>query len=513
VLLTELFDFNLNELQGMPLSPKEVEYIKSQLQLAVKQKIDLKAFGEWVHNKFGAPGLQLAVTLMKQITGRSPDTVPTTAQKRSVTHEELRVSPEDDIPYVDAASLKDLVRKIKDAPDARHAAVLRNQYFRYLDQIRARHSQGHQDDGYSTRVHKLVQRISETEFEIVEGRSKAVTGGEYAKSNGFFYKGGWFLPSTEAPPGTWKVKGKIFPKGRKEQIAPGEWEVSPTPLSRSIYSVIYGHCTMCNGKLIPHPGAIEAGSISPDMEITPGVKGILGKTSYTLQTMIDVYNKGGRWIDIDPDAEILTDDQPRLSEANRVGTALHKNQVPFEYRQYPIIGQGATSVVLEKDPATVLVLTRDGHKKDWLCNGIGIADWIGTHEISHPNPRIRDLPVYVLKCPKLLPLSPESKKHIRKEIKLWEQVYNEYRWKGAYGRNTKQQMALNTQDAMQDYVEKYPNGLFVQLFDHLSNYDMSTVSPDLLMRNFMQDAQGHIVLIDPIVDQEILAAFRDKGRY
>ena len=74
-------------------------------------------------------------------------------------------------------------------------------------------------------------------------------------------------------------------------------------------------------------------------------------------------------------------------------------------------------------------------------------------------------------------------------------------------------MALNTQDAMQDYMEKYPNGLFVQLFDHLSNYDMSTVSPDLLMRNFMQDAQGHIILIDPIVDQEILAAFINKGRY
>ena len=152
----------LAELGGMALSPKEVEYIKSQLNLAKQQKLDMNTFGQWVKNKFGVPGLQLAVTLMRQETGaRMPDLQGGVARRATAVHEENHFSAEDDIPYVDAASLKDLVRKIKDAPDARHTEILRHQYFRYLDQIRARHSQGHKDDGYSTRVHKLVQRISE----------------------------------------------------------------------------------------------------------------------------------------------------------------------------------------------------------------------------------------------------------------------------------------------------------------------------------------------------------------
>lgn len=198
-----------------------------------------------------------------------------------------------------------------------------------------------------------------------------------------------------------------------------------------------------------------------------------------------------------------------ITEADRIGTALYKNQIPPQYKKYPVIGQGATSVVLEKDSETVYVLTRDAHKRDWLVNGIEIAEWIDSFDAYHPNPKIRNLPVYVMVCPKLLPLSNENKRIIRKEIKTWGDFLmkriSTMRW--AAGKNHAQQMALKTQDAMQDYMGQFPNGLFVQLFDHLSNYDLMNVSPDLLMRNFMQDVDGNIVLIDPVVDKEIVAAF------
>jgi hypothetical protein len=195
-----------------------------------------------------------------------------------------------------------------------------------------------------------------------------------------------------------------------------------------------------------------------------------------------------------------------VDEANRIGTALYKNQIPQEYKQYPVIGQGATSVVLEKDPNTVYVLTRDAHKKDWLTHGIGLADWIDTQEIHHPNPRIRDIPVYVLKMPKLLPLDPANKKKIRAEVKFWDGLYTKHVW-GKRGSRS-----IGIQDAMNDYLDQRPEGLFAELFNHLGNYDLDSVSPDLLMRNFMQDSKGNIILIDPVVDMEIVRAFTERPK-
>src|SRR5215471_17267139 len=43
--------------------------------------------------------------------------------------------------------------------------------------------------------------------EFTKGAGRARRGGEVAVSNKAFYKGGQFLPSTEAPPGTYKIKG------------------------------------------------------------------------------------------------------------------------------------------------------------------------------------------------------------------------------------------------------------------------------------------------------------------
>jgi hypothetical protein len=134
-------------------------------------------------------------------------------------------------------------------------------------------------------------------------RTQAKVGGETAGSNGYFYKGGQFLPSTKAEPGKWKVGKKWIVSG-KELVAPGVFENQPTPFSRSLFSMIQGFAvTGDSGKLELNPRLTQ---VNGDTLIRPGVKGVLGKEELSLQEMFDAYNNGQRWFDVNPDAEITT---------------------------------------------------------------------------------------------------------------------------------------------------------------------------------------------------------------
>lgn len=181
---------------------------------------------------------------------------------------------------------------------------------------------------------------------------------------------------------------------------------------------------------------------------------------------------------------------------NRIGTALWKSSVPPKYKQFKVIGQGATSVVLDKGDGNVLMLTRDDVKKDWLVQdwGLGLGEWIDTFEASHQQSRaISEMPVYVIQLPKLHPLSAENKKSIKKSIKDYETVVG-------YGPEDRRYAKFN------DYLERHPDGLFAQLLEFLGNYDVRQYGIDFLMRNFMQDQTGAIVLIDPIASKEVTTA-------
>jgi hypothetical protein len=138
-------------------------------------------------------------------------------------------------------------------------------------------------------------------------KTQAKVGGQVGK-NGYFYKGGQFLPSTELPPGTWKI-GKKFVKTGKEQIEPYVYEVQPTPFSRSIFSMIVGWCTISDKKLELRTGICSHNGepITLETEIRPGVKGVLGKDEVPLGEFISAYNNGQRWFDVQPnvDAEYI----------------------------------------------------------------------------------------------------------------------------------------------------------------------------------------------------------------
>ncbi len=137
--------------------------------------------------------------------------------------------------------------------------------------------------------------------------NRADSGGQVGM-NGYFYKGGQFLPNTMAEPGKWKLDGKWVTGGR-EETAPNQFGYTPTPFSRSIYSMVRGWSIMQNGKLALRDGIREndgSTQVTLNTEIRPGVRGVVGKESLTVAELIDAWNSGQRWFDVRPDAETIT---------------------------------------------------------------------------------------------------------------------------------------------------------------------------------------------------------------
>ncbi len=151
--------------------------------------------------------------------------------------------------------------------------------------------------------------VAEAHGVPADGKSRAVTGGQIGV-NGYEYKGGQFLPSTELPPGSYRGDdGKVHVGNRGELIEPGKFENPPSPTSRSIL-VLAGAGTATifeNGKLVLNPGANGDGTrwsdgtqVTPDSVITPGIKGVLFDSTYTLQELMDLYARGARWLELKP---------------------------------------------------------------------------------------------------------------------------------------------------------------------------------------------------------------------
>jgi hypothetical protein len=138
---------------------------------------------------------------------------------------------------------------------------------------------------------------------------QAKQGGEVGV-NSYLYKGGQFLPSTQAEPGKWKVGKKWITTGR-EIVAPGKFEVQPTPFSRSLLVIAgIGHFTrIVGGKLVINEGVRLNDGVTPvtlDMKVRPGVRGVLGKEALTLGEIIAAWNDGQRWFDVQPDEITIT---------------------------------------------------------------------------------------------------------------------------------------------------------------------------------------------------------------
>jgi len=155
------------------------------------------------------------------------------------------------------------------------------------------------------------------QIDELENTGRAAAGGQVAESNGFFYKGGQFLPTTTAEPGKWKV-GKKWIKSGRELIEPGVIANAPTPFSRSIFGPLREYVDFVDNdfkklKLKEGRKVLETIDdvqtyvpVTLETTWTPRLHDYVHPTPVTIGELIDAYNKGQRWFDVQPNAATIT---------------------------------------------------------------------------------------------------------------------------------------------------------------------------------------------------------------
>lgn len=189
-------------------------------------------------------------------------------------------------------------------------------------------------------------------------------------------------------------------------------------------------------------------------------------------------------------------------------SAIRIDELPDSLRKLKVLGRGKTSIVLEVDKDWVLVVTRDHTKVEWLARYFGINLGEEIHSIEGFKvkiPSLRDVSIRVVKMPRLYPLSKANRKKIEQEIRQLQLAMNEAEVQVRKEKISKSYVEDRIIQVLNDiYQEKYPNSIFIDLFQFLSNYEAKTFALDPHMQNFMQNAEGEIILTDPIISKEIL---------
>lgn len=198
-------------------------------------------------------------------------------------------------------------------------------------------------------------------------------------------------------------------------------------------------------------------------------------------------------------------DATGVKEAARIGTAIHKNEIPEKYRKYPLISRGTTSAVLDKGDGNVLMLTKDGVKKDWIVNELELGEFVEGIETHHP--KMGEGYIYVIEMPMLYPLDKKNKKMARDLSNLVQKMIQKSG--GSMNRMWKYDVINNFYEYFEEWDQNNADPhVLQQLIDFIANYDPEQYEWDVRQGNFMQDAEGNIVVLDPIASKEILDVFR-----
>jgi len=184
--------------------------------------------------------------------------------------------------------------------------------------------------------------------------------------------------------------------------------------------------------------------------------------------------------------------------------AVRLDEIPPEYKNLKIIGRGNTSIILEKDANTVIMLTRDAMKKDWLSFGISIAkDW-KIHDIKVKAHRFKDFSLYAIEMPKLYPLSPSRRRSVQRELAFFD--------KALINLHLGKFKAKEELPKIMDYYEqnKKEDSIIYKLMEFLQNYYPDQWNWDLARRQFAQDNKGDIILVDPIADSALTKLMHEE---
>ena len=193
--------------------------------------------------------------------------------------------------------------------------------------------------------------------------------------------------------------------------------------------------------------------------------------------------------------------------------AVQLQEILPQYRNYPVLGRGVTSVVLQDtDPDHVLILTKDEIKAEWLRLpfGLGLGQYLEEYTATrHRRFHLNGLTITVLRMPKLRPLTRSERAGVAKwTSKVWVafDVHKKQRLREKNSENTAKAMAA---DYMADFLRT--NDVFKEcpfreqladVFDFLINYEDWVL--DLHGGNLMMDTHNNIVITDPIVSKKLL---------
>lgn len=185
--------------------------------------------------------------------------------------------------------------------------------------------------------------------------------------------------------------------------------------------------------------------------------------------------------------------------ALKEAAAVYASSLPQVYKDLPKLGKGMTSIVLDKGDGTVLMFTRAAIKHEWLTRpwGIEIGKTVDELTLPHKRMEVRNMPVYVVELPKLYKLDSKNKALLKKELENWNKIYR------SFGMGNHRTRFI---DDANKFIDEHPDSILVPILEFMMNYD--NVGFDVAFRNTMQDAQGNIVFIDPLVDGELLSYLR-----
>lgn len=195
-------------------------------------------------------------------------------------------------------------------------------------------------------------------------------------------------------------------------------------------------------------------------------------------------------------------------EADSFTRSMRLDEIPPEYKHMRVIGRGNTSIILEKDPETAIMLTRDTMKKDWLHFGLKISKNFKILDVKAKNKLFNDFDIFAIEMPKLYKLSPQNRAKVNKELEYFETALV-LMGMGEFAAKQNLQRVLDFYES-----EHKKESLIYALLEFLQNYAPEQWNWDLAKRQFAQDKKGNIVLVDPIVDTDLVKKMHeDKVRF
>jgi len=198
---------------------------------------------------------------------------------------------------------------------------------------------------------------------------------------------------------------------------------------------------------------------------------------------------------------------------------LHLSMIPKNIKEkLRLLGRGVTSIVFDKNKDFVIMVTVDKYKTEWLME-TDLAEFVKSFDIYIPSLKKFEN-VDVLKVKKLEPLSKENQKVVkyfirdffeeRERILFRDPAYRNY---FQNFKNIDAAVMEASHIALINISEKYKDK-FAEVFDNksmieflsnwLMNFDLEKIKIDFHTKNFMQDRNGKIVMIDPIISDEYL---------